>query len=214
MSSEARKEVERFLLEGKKIAAIRYLADTYDFSLQESTLLVDALEKELQPDRDNADTSPGNLHVHERFSASLDTGSHSRTPEIILYVFAGIGLLFVGVAALIYYQQSRSIQKSDPAKGKVVRLESGNDSGSAPVIEYEWRGNTWVYISSTYSSPSAYSIGEVVPIYVSRDDPKNIIIDTFIDRYFLITIFGGMGFLFVAIAYGVMLINKPPAFAP
>ncbi|HEX8039531.1 MAG TPA: DUF3592 domain-containing protein [Chryseosolibacter sp.] len=204
MSSEAKKEVETFLLEGQKIAAIRYLTETCGFTSQESTLLVDALEKDLRRQPDNTGASPRNPRGTERSGTRAATGSDSRTPEIIVYVFAGIGLLFIGVAALLYYQQSGLIRKSDPAKGKVVRLRTGNGSGSAPVVEYEWRGNKYTYTSATYSSPPAYTIGELVPIYVNRDDPGDIIIDTFLDRYFLITIFGGMGFLFVAIGYGVM----------
>lgn len=204
MSSEAKKEVETFLLEGKKNAAVSYLTEICGFSFREATLLADALETDLRQQPDKATMPPGNLRGYERSGTGPATGHRSRAPDIIVYVFAGVGLLFMGVAVLIYYQQSGTIRKSDPVKGKVVRLQSGNGSGSAPVVQYQWRGNTYTYTSGTYSSPPAYSIGEWVPIYVNRDDPGDIIIDTFIDRYFLITIFGGMGFLFVGIAYGVM----------
>ena len=214
MSSEAKKEVETFLLEGEKIAAIKYLTERCGFTLQESTLLIDALEKDLRRQPDHADASRRNPRGNKRSATGRATPSGSRTPDIIVYIFAGVGLLLMGVSALLYYQQSDSIRKSDPAKGRVVRLQSGNGSGSAPVVEYTWRGNTYVYVSDTYSSPPAYAIGEVVPIYVRRDNPGDIIIDTFLDRYFLITIFGGMGFLFVSIAYGVMGAYKKPPHPP
>ena len=45
MSLEARKEVERFLREGKKIAAIKHLQDTYGFTLSQSKMFVDAIEE-------------------------------------------------------------------------------------------------------------------------------------------------------------------------
>lgn len=47
MSQKARREAERLLRNGQKIEALKYLADTYGVSLQESKLLVEALELEL-----------------------------------------------------------------------------------------------------------------------------------------------------------------------
>lgn len=47
MSDEARTEAERLLRNGQKIAALKYLADRYRISLEESKLLIEALETEL-----------------------------------------------------------------------------------------------------------------------------------------------------------------------
>lgn len=48
MTGEAKKEVERFLLNGQKVAAIKYLKDTCNFMLDESKLLVEALEQQMR----------------------------------------------------------------------------------------------------------------------------------------------------------------------
>ena len=47
MTSEAKKEVESLLQAGQKIRAIKYLNDTFNISLQDSKVLVEALEQEM-----------------------------------------------------------------------------------------------------------------------------------------------------------------------
>lgn len=47
ITTEAKNEVQRLLQQHQKIAAIKYLCDTFGVSLQESKILVEAVEKEL-----------------------------------------------------------------------------------------------------------------------------------------------------------------------
>ena len=82
---------------------------------------------------------------------------------------------------------------------KVVSMQDNGDGMSAPVIEYEWHGKKWVYASTTYTSPPAFSVNEQVPVYVNRQKPDDVVVDTFSERYFGIFVLGVLGVFFVGI---------------
>lgn len=59
MTQEAKEEVEKLIRQGNKLLAIKYLHDTFQVSLQESKMLVEALEREIQAkDSTSASTFP------------------------------------------------------------------------------------------------------------------------------------------------------------
>lgn len=242
MTLEAKHEVERFLRNGEKIGAIKYLRDTYGFSLEQSKILVEAMEGSLDPALGNVypDSRKVALNEHEQSHATalLESGKkmeavkyakeklriplreakeivdelersvnpqHHSAPmaygpgRIFLLMFGAVGGLFLGIAGYIFYSQNQSIEKSDLISGQVIDMKVNGDGLAAPVIAYEWNGQKWLHASSTYSSPPAYEVNEEVPIYVNRHDPEDIVVDTFSDRWFLISLFGFMGFLFTGI---------------
>jgi phosphatidylglycerophosphatase A len=89
-------------------------------------------------------------------------------------------------------------------------MNTNQKSGSAPVIEYEWDGKKWLYASKTYSTPPAYSVNEQIPIYLNRvKNPGEIIIDTFLGRWFLIALFGFLGLMFFCIPLLIYHVIKP-----
>ncbi|MEX1241286.1 MAG: DUF3592 domain-containing protein [Cyclobacteriaceae bacterium] len=253
MSREAKKEVERFLREGRKIGAIRHLQDAYGFSLSQSKTLVEALEQSVDdnpvPDTTFAQSGASadevlkaeikelltrgkkteaiklareTLRVRlngakvwvEDIEREMDPGyarhgtAFRRVPGgVVMGVFMALGLLFLGGATYIYLRQSQSIQQSDLIKGKVVSMQHNNEGLSAPVIEYEWHGTKRVYSSNTYSSPPAFFVDEEVPVYVNRQDPDTITVDTFSERWLLILILSVLGVFFVGIPMLVMYFN-------
>jgi len=255
MSLQAKKEVERFLREGKKIAAIKHLQDTYGFTLSQAKLLVNHLEDSGDVVAETAGPSQADLKPDEalkaRVKALLSGGQkiqaiklakdtlrvrlngakvwvedieremnpnyrlqsgrslHSGAGGILLGVFIGLGLLFMGAATYIYFRQAQSIQHSDLIKGKVVSMQQNSEGMSAPVIEYEWHGKKWTYQSTTYSNPPAFSVDEEVPVYVNRQDPDNITVDSFSERWLIIFILGLMGSFFVGIPLLVMYFSTP-----
>lgn len=84
MSSEAKKEVERLLLSGRKIDAIRYLTDTFHVSMDEAKHLADTLEAELSTTQNNAQVD----------SASQATDS-SLDDEVAIFLTAGQKILAI-----------------------------------------------------------------------------------------------------------------------
>lgn len=250
MSLEARKEVERFLREGKKIAAIKHLQDTYGFTLSQSKMVVDAIEETGSAVPEESEPSYAGMKPDEvliaRVKALLAAGQkieaiklaketlsvrlngakvfvedierelnpsyriqhgkplHAGAGGILLGVFIGLGLLFMGAATYVYLRQSQSIQQSDLIKGRVVSMRNNNEGMSAPVIEYEWHGEKRMYESSTYSNPPAFTVDEEVPVYVNRQDPGDITVDSFSERWLLIMILAVMGSFFVGIPMAIM----------
>lgn len=254
ITQQAIKEVEHFLQKGEKLGAIRHLEDNYNFSLEESKILVETLEGKMV-------TAPGKQDPHLK-SVVLEGEQHARVKELlesgkkieaisyvketfglrlrpakvvvenlekglglpargpsafmkgpaglIMLIFGGLGIVFVIVAGAIFISQSQSIDKSERVTGRVTRLQSESGrSGSSPVIEYQWNGQTWLHASNVYTSPPAYSVGEEVALFVNREDPADVFLDSFVDRWLLILIFGILGGTFVGIpALGYFLATR------
>lgn len=239
MTHEAQEEVAKLLRKGEKIGAIKHLKETYGFSLEQSKILVEAMEGTLDTDSPYLKSRSTSLdesalaHVSdllrkgkkidairfvkdslgirlkqartivEDLDRSLHPGRKAAMTHgpglIVSIIFGSIGTLFLAIAGYIFYSQSLSIGKSDLVTGRVIRLETKSDGMSAPVIEYEWNGQRWLYASKTYTSPPAYTVDETMSIYVNREDAADIIVDTFSDRWFLITVLGSMGLIFTGI---------------
>lgn len=254
ITQQAIKEVEQFLQNGEKLNAVRHLKENYNFSLEESKILVDTLEGKMT-------SAPGKPYHYVR-SAVLEGEPHARVEELlksgkkfeairyvketfglrlkpakvmvenlekdlglrvqgtptfikgpvgwIALIFGGLGMVFVIVAGAIFIHQWQSIGKSERITGKVTRLQSeAGRSGSSPVIAYEWNGQTWLHASNVYTSPPAYAVGEEVALFVNREDPTDVILDSFVDRWLLIMIFGILGGTFVVIpALGYFLATR------
>ena len=205
---EAMKEVESFLHKREKLNAIRHLRDKYGFSPEESKVLVEALEKQLSSASPasravDADAKNREADLREPFGTRprVDTSSRSGfSGKIIMAVFGVVGSVFLAIAGYTFYNQLQAIEKSSLISGRVIRMAVNSEGLSAPVIEYQWDGKKWLYASSTYSKPPAYELGEEVPVYVNQEDPGQIVVNTFSDRWFLITLFGVLGSIFVGIA--------------
>lgn len=182
LQGESREKVRSFLEEGNKIAAIKYVKETLNLSLKSAREFVDQTEKGL-------DVPTLKPSVPMKAAAG-----------VVTFIFAGLGIVFVVIAAGMFFNQTKSIANSDRVTGKVIRLKTqSGGGGTAPVIEYEWNGQMWMHASTVYTSPAAYAIDEEVPLFVNREDPADITLDTFVDRWVGIMIFGFLGIMFVLI---------------
>lgn len=118
-------------------------------------------------------------------------------------LFAFVGTV-LGAAGFAFWRDSEQLVRTGVAtEGTVVRLVYNQKSGTtAPVIEYEtdWNGPQ-TYVSSTFTSPPVYSVGERVPMWYSPNDPTQVVLDG-TDRWLLPAIFGGFFLIFGSIGYG------------
>lgn len=237
---QAKEQIERFLVEGDKLGAIRHLRDHYKFSLDESRRLVDALQAQsgrgdIPTANKVADTSLDDLskaHIaqliakgkkidavkfaKDRFDLSLKdarqmvdgigkqlrdiraTGPENSFGYWVLLIFGVLGVAFTALACGMYISQLRSLENSELITGRVVDMKSKGKGLKAPVIEYEWNGQVWLYASTAYSSLELYELDEEIPVYVNTKEPKNVTPDTFLDRWMGIVIFGILGLGFIA----------------
>ena len=54
-------------------------------------------------------------------------------------------------------------------------------------------GSPYQYISSIYSNPPTFELNETVEIYVNKDDPNDVIINSFVNKWLIVTIFASFG---------------------
>lgn len=130
-----------------------------------------------------------------RMLGSLDNASaekgEPKSNKKAAFVVMGIGFLMWGIAIYFFIEKERQLANSYLTTGVVVDYIVGD--GLAPIIAYEIEGTQYRHISNIYSTPASYELNETVEIYVSQDDPNSIIINSFINKWLIVTIFASFG---------------------
>lgn len=104
-----------------------------------------------------------------------------------------IGVVFSSIAGYLLFKQSQFIKNSNQVSGKVVDLHYQHKGGTAPIISYQWQGQSFTYQSDIHSKEQSYFINEIVPLYVNLANPEDVLIDTFTDRWLVLTVLGAIG---------------------
>jgi ribosomal protein L7/L12 len=248
LSSEAKQEVQRLIASGQKLAAIKYLADTFQIDLADAKRLVEVVELDPGPGGNNpwqsTASSPAKvmeadlkaqviallqanqkIEAVKKVKASMNAGLKEAlviveniqkeidpdyqpftqasggclagTFTVIAILFGLVTVFLFAVCGVIYYIQSGVIKDSELVPGRVTDFAYSEGMGSAPVITYSVNNQTYQDTSTTFSSPPAYVIDEEVEVYVSRTDPQNVVINSFEDRWLVVSIVGGIGMMFL-----------------
>lgn len=165
-----KKEVAELLKTGRKLEAVRVVRKNLHVGLREALVLVEEVAREANPN-------------YVSFNATGCLQLVAKGLGIFLMI---VSVFFLAAAAIIYFFQSQSISNSDRVTGVVTEMKYIDTGESAPVVEYEWKGDKRSYESTYYSSPPDYQVGQTVPLFVNREDPEDITLDTFTDRWALI----------------------------
>jgi ribosomal protein L7/L12 len=248
MTVEARQEVEKLLRAGERNRAIQYLNNTFNISLQDSELLVAALEQQLSLNAESIastqstqeTTLGGNLKaevsdllqkgrkldavksVRQQLHVGLKEAltmveevAREMNPNYVAFNPAGclrtvakaigiflmvVALMFLSGAAIAYFFQDQSIKKSDLVQGEITEMKYLETGESAPVITYDWNGKTQSYESNYYTSPPDFKPGQAVSLYINREEPGEVIINSFSDRYAVIVGLGIIGGVLLAVS--------------
>lgn len=163
-------EVARLLTAGRKPDAVKLVRTNLNLNLKQSLVMVEEVAREVIPG-----------YVSYNATGCLQTVA--KGVGVFLLIASS---LFLVAAGVIYFLQLRSIGNSDRVTGVVTQMNTLDTGESAPVIAYEWKGNKRSYESTFYSSPPDYEVGQVLSLFVDRDDAGGITLDTFADRYALI----------------------------
>lgn len=188
LSAELTAQVKSLLGVDRKIEAINLVRDNLGVSLQEALMRVEAIESLTDP----------------RFRPGSLPGSRKDTFGIVGKIFAGIGIFMTCIALYIFYLKQNTISTSDKGIGYVTDMVYSSGGSTAPKIAYEWNGGRHVYQSNVYTTPPAYEIGEEVRLYINRQDPTDVVIDSFTGRWVAVLIVGGLGIFFFA--FGTLFI--------
>lgn len=183
LTAVAHEKVKSLVRAGKQLQATKYLRDEYQLSLVQAKELVDTAMNE-------AGVKPAYTFMNQGV--------------IAYYIFAGIGTIFLIVAMYLYWHDYTITHDSVIVSGKVVELQYGSadhESGAIPVVSYQWKGQPKLYHGSIYSNPPAVEVGEKVDLIVSRNNPDQVTLNIFSERYLFMIVFGFLGLIFALIGY-------------
>ncbi len=124
-------------------------------------------------------------------------------------IFTPIGLLFSGLGLWLYLNDQDLAAKGVRASGTVIQIVSYRDSDGEtmyrPVVEFtDTAGSRREFSSDVSSSTSEFQRGEAVDVIYDPVAPENAIIDSFMERFFLPLIFGGLGSIFALVGAGIL----------
>jgi hypothetical protein len=117
-------------------------------------------------------------------------------PRIFYWVFGSVSFILLTATAGIFYYGQKAQDQYTKVEGAVIKNQYKGDM-ARPVIRYSWDGKELLYVDNTYTNPPAYERDEKVELFVNPGDPEDVWINTFMGRYFVMTILGGLGLLFL-----------------
>lgn len=124
--------------------------------------------------------------------------------------FFGIPMLLAAAGILIY--QFYFISNSTRLIGTVVVSEESYNSNTEyrAVISYQVNSETYSTQSSVTSNTPQYYVNDPVPLFVNNENPNDVLIDNFFERWLMITIIGSMGLFFTILMIVFIKMSKKP----
>ena len=180
-------EVAELLKTGRKLQAVQHVRARLQLGLREALGMVEEVAREVTPG----------------YTSFNIAGCLQTVAKGIGYFVMVVALMFLAAAVITYFVQERSINTSDRVTGLVNEMRFLDTGESAPVVLFEWQGEKHLYQSTHYSNPPDYAVGQAVSVFVNRDDPEDVTLDTFSDRWSLIVGFGiiGSGLMLISIVF-------------
>ncbi|GAA4045767.1 DUF3592 domain-containing protein [Parerythrobacter jejuensis] len=125
-------------------------------------------------------------------------------------IFAPVGLLFVSFAAAFLVSDREFVSSAVAGTGTVIAVSGGRAPGGGyargPIVEfYSEDGVRHQFSSNTSSNPPSFRRGETVKVLYDPVEPSRAVIDTFLHRYLMPAIFGGIGSVLAAVGIGMLL---------
>jgi hypothetical protein len=140
-------------------------------------------------------------------------------PRVVIFACLGLGLVSLGVGALLgrsAWNRQRESQRAEGTVVELVRIEPSGNTGTtgqrldekpsyAPVVQYQVGGNIYRIRSKVSSETPSYSVGESVSVLYPPDNPSDGRIDSFAENWLLTLLFAGGGLLFLVFALALFL---------
>jgi hypothetical protein len=124
----------------------------------------------------------------------------AKLSRLFIAVFGGFGLTFLAIGGFLAHSSLAFRDGAQSAEGRVIELDGGK-----PVVEFDTPDGTHRVTGSVSSDPPAYEVGENVTVWYPPDAPEAARIDGWLERWFLPTLFGGLGAVFAGIALGFLV---------
>lgn len=204
MTPEQKEEAASLIRMGEKLEAVRFLQETLNIDAEQALLLAEKLEEE----EEKSDTSDLRKQL-EKAKQEMSSSKGFKMGVTVGLIFMSLGILMLAFGFYFFYDNYQFAKRAVPVVGHVVDYDSyystDDDGGGStmytPIYEYTYQGNKKTHASSVSSSGRDFDIGEEVEILVDPDDPNEILVNTFWDRYFAVVILGFLGSLFTGLGY-------------
>ncbi len=197
LSQEQRQHAIELIESGEKLEAVRYFQQVLAIDAEHALTLTEKLEYEIEH------SQPIENDLKKQFQPT-----RIHVGKLVGAIFMSIGIVLVSITAYLIYSNQKFEVRAQPVKGKVIDYRShisSHDNGStmlySPVFSYEFNGKTFTYFSTTSSSDKDYTVGEVIEILVDPDDPENVLVNSFMEKWFLSVLLGCMGTAFTVMGY-------------
>lgn len=202
LTPEQKEHATELIEMGDKLEAVRYFQETLKINADQALLLAEKLQQEI-----DGETEARFKEMEKMMPAP---GKGLNIGRLVGGIFMGVGGIMLFVVAGILYSNNKFAQRAEPIKAKLIEYrsyESRNDNGSyttmyTPVFQYEYKGKPYTHVSTTSSSSQEFQLDEMVNVLVDPENPHEILVDSFMDKWFLPlllglmgVVFGGMGFI-------------------
>jgi len=195
ISEDDKQWITDLLQSGDKLGAVRYIQETLSLSAEDALTLAEKLEEQ------------------ELIGVSVKLEEGPNPARIVGVVFSIIGFILLTLAFIFGYRDYQFATTAIPVTGKVSRIETRQPSNGtpmySPVITYVIDGAPRDYASPVSSSGISHQIGEEVELLVDPNDPSTVTINSFFDRWFLVSLLGGLGLVFSVIGYIARRVMAP-----
>jgi hypothetical protein len=132
----------------------------------------------------------------KKMAATLDKSKQpepSKTSKYTPYIFMAVSLAAWIAAVVVYINKQNKMENSIIISAQVIKFVVSDGGGFAPILKYEIDGTEYQVTSSMYSNPPAYEPNEIIEIYVSKDDPYDVMINSFTSKWLAIIILAFFG---------------------
>jgi hypothetical protein len=203
MTPEQKAHAKELIEMGEQIEAVRYFQETLHVSADQALALAEKLQQEMDHTslEDKVEALKREFPKPSGFSVGKIVGS----------VFLSVGVIMLGIVTYLIISNNKFEQRAVHTKGKVIdykNYQSSNDNGGSttmytPVFEYAFNGQSYQHTSSTSSSSPGYEIGAEVDVLVDPKNPREILINSFWEKWFVVVLLGFMGTIFSGVGYAV-----------
>lgn len=191
---------------GEKLEAVRYFQEILHIDAEQALTLAEKLEEEIE-------TSPEKEEFVKKQEELIRSGNNVGRLVGMIFMCIGIGLLMVVIYLVYTHQQfEKNAERVNGTLLEYQSYESKNDDGGGyttmytPVFAYSFRGKTFRQPGNSSSSVKEYDIGQPVEILVDPENPSEILVNSFMEKWFLPLLLGIMGAVFSGIGYVVFVV--------
>jgi hypothetical protein len=189
---DIKEELISLVYAGRKEEAIKRLQLLHGATREEAEQLLKLAVKESSSPIDffKRAAKAGTSHL------SKEKGCKQSIYGMIAYGFGFFGIPLLLAASGIFIYQLYFISNSTRVIGVVSEVPDDASTQYRSVISYPVNGKTYSTQSTVTSSAPQYYVNDPVPLFVNNENPSDVMIDNFLERWMILTIIGCPGILF------------------